>query len=55
MGNSKCKQSHSSVFENEEEEETWFEWMESTNERNQTSVTPRTCKGILAKASVARN
>lgn len=42
MGNSKCKQSHSSVFQNEEEEETWFEWMESTNERNQTSVTPRT-------------
>ena len=42
MGNSKCKQSHSSVFENEEEEETWFEWMESTNEQNQTSVTPRT-------------
>lgn len=42
MGNNKCKQCTTSVFENEEEEETWFEWMESTGERNQKSITPRT-------------
>ena len=44
MGNSKCKQC-TSVFENDEEEETWFEWMESRSEveeRNQKSIAPRT-------------
>lgn len=42
MGNQKCKQHTTSVFENEEDEEAWFEWMESTEERNQKSVSPRT-------------
>ena len=45
MGNNNCKQCTSSVFKNEEDEETWFEWMESRSEyegRNQKSITPRT-------------
>lgn len=42
MGNNKCKQCSASVFENEEDEETWFEWMESTGQRNQKSISPRT-------------
>lgn len=44
MGNNKCKQC-TSVFENDEEEETWFEWMElrsEVEERNQKSIAPRT-------------
>lgn len=44
MGNNKCKQC-TSVFENDEEEESWFEWMELRSEveaRNQKSIAPRT-------------
>ena len=42
MGN---KQSTTSVFQDEEEEETWFEWMETTGDRRnqkQLSISPKT-------------
>lgn len=44
MGNSNNKQSTSSVFENEEEAESWFEWMESrkTEINNQNNISPKT-------------
>lgn len=43
MGNTKCKQCTASVFENEEEEETWFEWMESQRDNtDERCISPRT-------------
>lgn len=42
MGNKQCT---TSVFQDEEEEETWFEWMETTGDRRnqkQLSISPRT-------------
>lgn len=42
MGNKQCT---TSVFQNEEEEETWFEWMETTENRKnqkQLPISPRT-------------
>lgn len=43
MGNKHC--TTSSVFEDEEDEETWFEWMETTGDRGnqkQLTISPRT-------------
>lgn len=43
MGNNNCKQCTTSVFENEEDEETWFEWIESRKEAssNQNIISPK--------------
>ena len=44
MGNSNCKECTSSVFQDEEEEENWFEWMEATEDQNNKLqlVSPKT-------------